>query len=357
MTQSTRQQSLLTFKSGGWVIVLSAILMALILLQMFWPALTGHQVRHIGDGVNVSSYGFDLRPLLVPRDAIVASGMPRDGLHVLTNPPMQSVAENSAIDKLHGHLVSKDLVVGVAAGTGASAEARAYPLRNLEIHEIVNDTLAGRPLVVTYNPLCASIAVFERPSANTEFGFSGLLYQSNLLMYDRPQGTQDSREPSLWSQLQFRAIAGPAAATGQSLTLVPFELTTWADWKQRHPNTLILTRDAAVGQGYSYGNYFATDEIKFPVDPLWTGQGLARKTRCLAVRAADGWALYILPNLTEKAGAAGHWSTMQSGVPLEFAVDPGTQTARVLAPPGTPAIPCFLFAWYAQHPKDPVLAR
>ena len=103
---------------------------------------------------------------------------------------------------------------------------RAYPLRVLVWHEVVNDTVSGLPILVTYNPLSEGIAVFDRRVAGRtlSFGVSGLLYQSNLLMYDR-DGTRGAE--SLWSQLQARAVSGPAAGAGQTLELVPFALARW----------------------------------------------------------------------------------------------------------------------------------
>ena len=116
----------------------------------------------------------------------------------------------------HGRfLVPGDLVIGLSL----HGEARAYPLEILALHEVCNDTLGGEPILVTYQPLCDSAVVFERrvDGHTREFGVSGLLYNSNLLMYDRhPEQPQDE---SLWSQLQFRALAGPAAA--QHATLRP----------------------------------------------------------------------------------------------------------------------------------------
>ncbi len=142
---------------------------------------------------------------------------------------------------------------------------------------------------------------------------------------------------------------------------MPFELTTWADWKSRHPNTLVLARDPELNQEYNhnrYGNYFSSDEIKFPVNPLWNDGTLAKKTRVLAVRVQDQWTVYTLPKLIRSADASGHWSTTQSGITINFAIDPSTETARLLSPPpDTIAIPCFLFAWYAQHPDNLKLIR
>jgi hypothetical protein len=348
---------LLTFRSGGWVICAAALLTLLATLQLFWPMITGRRRPPIGNGRDVSSYGFNLDHSLIRSADIVASGMAKDGLRAMVDPPMWTVAQNDAMDKREGHLVSADVVIGVATG----GEARAYPLNTLDLHEIVNDTVGGKHITVTYNPLCGSCVVFERKDTNINFCVSGLLYQSNLLMYDKAMSQSHIHPESLWSQLQFRAVTGPAVEDQESLPLVPFELTTWANWRAQHPNTLILARDPALNQEYNhnrYGNYFASDEIKFPVDPMWDDGQLARKTRVLAVRVADRWTVYTLPKIVAEAGSSGRWTTTQDGVTLDFAVDPDTETATLASPPADGvAVPCFLFAWYAQHPEGLRLVR
>jgi len=118
-------------------------------------------------------------------------------------------------------------VVGV---TRAGA-ARAYPLRILDWHEIVNDQFGG-PIGVSYCVLCGSAVVFERSVIGpTVFGVSGALWRDDLVMYDDATG-------SLWSQLLATAIRGER--TGEQLPLVAASLTTWGEWRGRHPDTGVL---------------------------------------------------------------------------------------------------------------------
>jgi hypothetical protein len=121
-----------------------------------------------------------------------------------------------------------DIVVGIER----RGEARAYPLRVLNWHEVINDRL-GSPLLVTYCPLCDSGVVVERAvdDESSTFGVSGLLWRANLVMYDRLTG-------SLWSQLRAVAIRGPATGTG--LSLLPARTTTWRKWRRAHPETGVL---------------------------------------------------------------------------------------------------------------------
>ncbi len=117
-----------------------------------------------------------------------------------------------------------------------NGDARAYPLQILLWHEIVNDTVGGTPVVVTYCPLCNSGLVFERLVDGTllDFGTSGKLYKSDLVMYDR-------QTHSFWAQMEGRAIVG--ARAGERLRLVPANTLAFEDWRVAHPAGRVLSRD------------------------------------------------------------------------------------------------------------------
>lgn len=123
------------------------------------------------------------------------------------------------------YLSPSDRVIGISTGD----EARAYPLAILNYHEIVNDKLGDQAFAVSYCHLCDSVSAFDRstPAGEREFGVSGLLYNSNVLMYDR-----DENSESLWSQLKNESIAGERV--GNQLQLLAVELTTWAEWQTVH---------------------------------------------------------------------------------------------------------------------------
>src|SRR5215471_9732793 len=168
-------------------------------------------------------YAFDLSRHIVPPEEIIGGGPPKDGIPAILNPKFVRPQEAH-------FLADDDQVIGVARG----GEAKAYPLRIMNWHEVVDDSVGGEPLAVTYCPLTASAVVFDRQIHGREvvFGVSGLLYQSNLLMYDRAT-------ESLWSQLGGQSVAGSMASTG--LASVPSELTTWRHWRALHPDTLVLS--------------------------------------------------------------------------------------------------------------------
>jgi hypothetical protein len=300
------------------------------------------QRRHaVGDGRHVESYGFELTPLLVARDLLVASGMPKDGLPALDDPPTWSAARTDTGGR-GSVLLAADPVIGVEI----AGQARAYPLRMLVWHEVVNDTLAGVPVLVTYNPLCDSAVVCRRVvnGRRLSFGVSGLLYNSNLVMYDR-----GGARASLWSQLQFRAIAGPAAAVGDALEVLPMAVTTWEQWRRLHPATTVLAPDPRMAEQYRrdpYTSYFGSDELRFPTLPLPDAR-LPNKTPVVAVRIAGGWHAFPIPVLLERCRAAGRWRLQVGGVELEFAALPGHRARVTVADAQGQALPAIYASWFA----------
>jgi len=258
-----------TFRSGGWVVALAGLMVLLVLTQVV-VHLGKARASRIGDGHNVETYRFDLSTTLIPRDEIIAAGMWRDKTPPLTDPETWTFAEHEARKSRRGKtmLLSGDRVIGVSV----NGMARAYPLMILNWHEVANDTLGGKHIAVTYNPLCDSVAVFERDldGETIEFGISGLLWQSNQLLYDR-RGEKIGTE-SLWSQLQGRAVAGPMAVAKRSLTPIPFELVRWQEWKDRHPETTVLAPLPLMARDYKrrpYAPYFSMQQPReeFPVSP------------------------------------------------------------------------------------------
>ena len=187
----------------------------------------------------------------IPLEKIKGGGPPKDGIPSIDNPQFADVGDS--------HFMSdSDTVIGLEI----NGDARAYPIFILVWHEIVNDKVGDTPVSVTYCPLCYTNQVFERviDGKEIEFGTSGKLYNSNLLMYDR-------YTESYWSQALGTAVKGDL--TGYQLNLIPFDVITWGDWKQLHPNTRVLTTDTGHIRSYAtdpYGNYYTEPRIMFPVE-------------------------------------------------------------------------------------------
>ena len=220
--------------------------------------------------------GFSLSPALVPRDKIVSGGPPKDGIPALTRPNVESAQEAAR------WLEADDMVLGIVM----QGHARAYPLRVMNWHEIVNDQIAGRKFVVTYCPLCASGLAFD---SSDEFGVSGLLYQSDVLLYDRKTET-------LWSQLKMQAVAGPR--TGESLKTLPLTHTTWRAWRRMHPETTVLSRNTGYRRDYDrnpYAGYARGNELYF--DVAHHDGRLPAKARVIgltAAGAARAWPINVI---------------------------------------------------------------
>jgi hypothetical protein len=173
-------------------------------------------------------------PLIDPAD-ILSGGPPPDGIPPIDDPQFVSVAE--ADEWLNDP--EPILVVDI------DGDVRGYPMQILMWHEIVNDTVGGVPLAVTYCPLCNSAITFERTirGVETTFGTSGSLYFSNLVMYDRAT-------ESLWNQLDGRATVG--LLTGETLAQVPSSTVSWEVFKETRPNGKVVDRDR-TGATRPYG--------------------------------------------------------------------------------------------------------
>jgi hypothetical protein len=190
---------------------------------------------------------------IVPPDQIVSGGPPPDGIPSIDNPKFIAVQEASKF------LKDSELVLGL----NINGDIRAYPLQILVWHEIVNDNIGAVPVAVTYCPLCFTNQVFNRTiderGVVVEFGTSGKLYNSNLVMYDRTSKT-------LWSQALAEGIVGKYAGT--KLQRVPFDVAYWKEWKQLYPDSKVLSRDTGSNRPYGadpYGDYYTNSDVLFPV--------------------------------------------------------------------------------------------
>jgi hypothetical protein len=176
---------------------------------------------------------------------IVPGGPPPDGIPAIDRPAF--VAAKDADLWLH----PKEPVLAFEAG----GDARAYPLQILIWHEIVNDQVGGRPVSVTYCPLCNSGVVFDRRVEGRllDFGTSGMLYKSDLVMYDR-------QTHSLWSQMDGRAIVGDLAGT--RLVMLPANTLAYGEWKRLFPSGKVLSRETGHQRRYGMNPYEGYDEAR-----------------------------------------------------------------------------------------------
>jgi hypothetical protein len=212
-------------------------------------------------------------------------------------------------------------------------------------HELVNDTAGGRPVLVSYCPLCGTAIVFDRRVGGSErrFGVSGLLYRSDLLMFDR-------ESESLWSQISAEAVSGPAVR--QRLTLVRSKLRPWGEWKRAHPETTVLSRETGHRRRYGHSPYGGYDESKRLMFPAPTDPRYHPKMRTVGLRLRDGTARGYPLEEVQRAG--GRVEEDFAGHPVKIRLDPGSEVFEVEVPGPVEVVEGFWFAWYAFHPGTTV---
>lgn len=277
--------------------------------------------------------GFSLAQAAVPAREIVAGGPPRDGIPALTSPRTLPAAKAPWGDE--------EVVIGVVV----AGRARAYPTTILLWHEVVNDTLGGRPILVTYGPFCGTGMVFDRriQGQARQFGVSGLLYHSNMLMYDHE--TQ-----SLWSQMAEQAITGPSK--GEHLLLLRSRMARWGAWKKAHPETTVLSPDTGYERPYGrspYGDYAISNRLAFPA-PL--DRRFHPKMPTIGMVAPDGRArAYAASELAEAGGSV---KDRLSGKQVQVSYDPKEEVFHFQAPDDFQVVEGYWFAWAAFHPRTTV---
>lgn len=271
----------------------------------------------------------------IPLDEILSGGVPKDGIPSIDNPKFISLSEADAF------LVDSD--------TGLSfkhkKEARFYPFQILVWHEIVNDTVKGDPVLVTYCPLCFTGIVFERKVAGKEkeFGVSGKLWKSNLLMYNREDNDQDE---SLWSQILGEAVVGPA--TGEVLKVLPFDIMKYRNFKAVNPDGKVLSRDTGIARSYGsdpYGDYYTSESVGFGA--TFTDDRLHPKNVVYGIRVNDKFKAYDFESIKvgiTKDTFAGEEITIQKEETGELRFFLGPDRELLVSIPG------FWFSWIAVHP-------
>lgn len=201
-------------------------------------------------------------------------------------------------------------------GYADQAQAWAFPLSILNYHELVNTTLAGRPVLISYCPLCYSGLVYSRQVGDKvlHFGNTSALYQSSLVMVDDATG-------SYWWQAAGEAIAGPL--TGARLELLPGQIIAWETWRVWHPHTQVLLPPTASGRNYAdnpfaaYPTYLNEGNFAFPVREALRDPRLPAGAIVLLVTLNDAARVYPTASL------AGQWVQDQVGDrPLVVAISP-----------------------------------
>lgn len=256
-----------------------------------------------------SIVGSGMDPDAFPMSRIQFGGVPKDGIPALTDPTWSGPSGA-------GYLSDSDLVLGVSI----NGEARAYPHNILWWHEIVNDHLGGKQISVTYCPLTGTGLVFDADAIGGDLtlGVSGLLYNNNLIMYDRRDGD------TLYPQMYFTGVSGPNKGT--ELVLLPVVETTWGMWKSMYPSTTVVSGNTGYSRDYRrypYGDYDRDHRfILFPLEGSEDNR-LEAKNRVLGTLIGQTRKAYPFFNVTEPTAI----NDLVAGTPILVLVEPTSQTA------------------------------
>ena len=271
---------------------------------------------------------------------IRGGGPPRDGIPAIDDPKFLPVAEDDDI-------TDREPVVTVEID---GATPRAYPLRYLVWHEIVNDEAGGQPYAVTYCPLCNSVPVFDRrvDGKTLSFGVSGKLRSSNLIMYDR-------ETESWWQQATGEAIVGDM--TGAELVQIASWQESYAEFKARNPQGLVMA-EPPWRRSYGTNPYVGYDSASRPF--LYNGEdpphGIPALARVLKV-GNRAWPLERLREAGEitEAGLTITWKAGQASAldtrRISKGRDVGTIRVRDANGKDVPHDIVFAFAFNAFWPE------
>lgn len=244
---------------------------------------------------------------LVELDEIRSGGPPPDGIPPIDEPTFLHVAD---VD----FLAANEPVLALEI----DGDARAYPVQIMTWHEIVNDTVGAVPVAVSYCPLCNSAVAYDRRLGDRilDFGTSGLLYNSALVMYDRQTET-------LWSHFTGEGIVGEM--TGEDLAVFPLSTVSWATFRDAHPDGVVLSRDTGFRRDYGRNPYPGYDDVD-GVPFLFQGEVDGRYTaltRVLGIESGDAAVGIPLDDLRNSTVVSGEID----GRPLVALWTPGTASA------------------------------
>ncbi len=284
--------------------------------------------------------GFDLSGSLVPEEEIFHGGPPRDGIPAINKPDFISVSEVNFLNK-------NDPILGIELND----ISKAYPIRILDYHEIVNDDFGADSVVISYCPLCATGMAFDATinGEKLNFGVSGLLYNSNMLLYDRETG-------SLWSQIMSQAISG--SLKGEKFHQIPITHTTWADWSKRFPDSLVLS---TTGTGFQrdythnpYSGYATTSNLHFRVKNL--NRQYHPKELMIGISIENQHKVYPFIELSKTKNKL---IDKFAGQTLLIEFDITNRTGKILDTNGKelPTTISYWFAWMAFHPESKIYKK
>lgn len=274
----------------------------------------------------------------IPLGEILSGGPSKDGIPSIDDPKFVSAKDADE------YLKDNDVGLGLVL----NGVERFYPYQILVFHEIVNDNIANERVLVTYCPLCATGIVFD-PKVNgvaQEFGVSGKLWQSNLLMYNR---TSIEEDESLWSQVLGEAVLG--VSTGEKLKVLPADTVQYRAWKKAHPDTEVLSRETGAIRNYGrdpYGNYYTDESVSFGAS--FNDDRLHPKTFMLGIEIDGKFKAYNKDSL--KVGIT---KDNFAGKNIKIEKDEAGVVTITADDKPVSHIDGFWFSWLAVHPETELL--
>lgn len=292
----------------------------------------------------------------VPYEEILSGGPPKDGIRSIDRPSFVSIEEAAR------HLGDDEPVIGLTL----NGETRAYPLRLLTRAEIANDVIGGVPVAVTYCPLCNTAIVFDRTVEGeaSEFGVSGLLRNSDMIMYDR-------NDENLWQQFTGRPIVGALSATDTKLRRYASRLESFSKFAARAPDGLVMS--GGEFSRFTLANSGRNPYVGYDTSPrpfLYDGDmpdGIEPLARVVAVDGFDK--AYALALLVERGVIVDgdlrfSWEAGQNsavdGPNIATSRDVGNVLVQRQTENGLIDVPyevTFAFAYHAFEPDKPIITE
>jgi len=290
-----------------------------------------------------SKNGFDLSNSEISASKIKSGGPPRDGIPAIDRPRFVTIANAAEF------MQAQDRVIGLKI----KDQWRAYPIKILNYHEIVNDNIDGQGVLISYCPLCGTAMAF-RSTVNGQdlsFGVSGLLYNSDVLMYDR-------QTQSLWSQILGRAISGPSK--GSVLQPVPVIHTNWQGWLQSHRQSSVLSTQTGYARDYSsnpYDGYGDSKQLWFPVANR--DRRYANKEWVIGLEVnglTRAWPFSELDSSWQAYPQQSYLDDKLNGQSVRVYYQPANRSAYITDDSGglLSGVSAYWFAWIAFHPESEV---
>lgn len=283
----------------------------------------------------VTKNGFNLNNSTIPPKEIFQGGPLKDGIPSIDKPIFLKAEDVKFLKK-------SDRILGI----NIDGVARGYPIKILNWHEVVNDKIGKFPFVVSYCPLCGTGVGFSSmiDGKKHTFGVSGLLYNSDVLFYDRETN-------SLWSQLLGKSISGKKV--NSKLKILPLTHTTWEDWLKSNPKTLVLSEKTGYYRDYDknpYDGYEKSRSIYFKVNNT-APDDYHPKEMVLGVEIAGVFKAYPFIELIKNEKK--EFNDRVGGKDITVVFNEKSKSGKIFDRNNKeiPSLLSFWFAWFAFHPE------